>query len=170
MCVAVCVAVWCSVVQSDAVCCSVLQCVAACCSVCCRQMLNMGRNGSLVTQVRYSVAMCVASALQCGAAWCSERDADAQHGRRRTRGHTVLWCVAVCCSVVLCGAVWCRSSTCAAKSPWWRRYETACCSVCCGALQCVLQCVLRNVWCSVVQCIDMRQCVAVYVAVRCGVI
>jgi len=70
-----------------------------------------------------------------------------------TMQHTVLQCVAVCCSVLECGGVCCSVLQCVAVccsvslrktlyTPWKTLYNTVCCSV----LQCVAVC------CSVLQC------------------
>ena len=83
-------AVWCSVVQCDFACCSVLLCVAAYCSV--------------MPCVYCSVVQCVVD----GAEWCrvmqrvAVRCSVLQLLQCVTVCYIMLWCGAVCCSVLQC--------------------------------------------------------------------
>jgi len=105
--------------------------------------------------------------------------------RHPTQKIPMLWCVAVCCSVLQCVAVRCSALQCVKDTfksddiifikhrkacVHIRRKKRLCCSVlqcvavCCGVLQCVAMC------CSVSQCVAVRCSVLQCVAVCCSVL
>ena len=113
-----CVAVWCSVMQSDAVWFSVMQCVR--CSVtpygavCCSVLQRVAARCSMMQNVaaRCSVMQCVAvwrSVLKCDAVWRNVIQCIPVHC-------SVLQCVAVCCSTLQCDVVRCRALPCIKES------------------------------------------------------
>ena len=156
--------------QCVAGCCSVLQCVAVCCSVCSEfdrsrkhrvgppRTYGFGR----CVAVWYGVWHCVAvffSVVQCVAECCSVFDSSRKHRVGLCRTYGFGRCVTVWCGVLQC--VQC----------------VAVCAVCFRVLQCICQvsranrhraaphATLRQVCCSVLQCVAVRcsvlQCVAV---------
>jgi len=141
-----CCSVWscCSALQGVAVCCSVLQCIAVCCSVlqcvavCCNVVMSYQILASL-----HSCTMGCCKTLQHIATHCSTLQHTAAHGNMLSYQilasssnnaivcsfgatpdksmssaslHSVLQCVAVCCSVLQCVAVCCSVLQCVAVS------------------------------------------------------
>ena len=131
-----CVAVCCSVLQCVAACCSVLQRVVVCCSV-----------------LQFVAVRC--SVLQRVAVVAVYHIIDSPLHRR------MLYCVAVCCSVLQCVAVCCVMLQCVEACCSVLQYAALCFSelqwvlVSCSVLQCVAVCLM---------CCSVLQCVAVFLS------